>query len=165
MDLLPNRDTVAAFEARLGPGLMSVLIWLLATALAIGSIGIIFAGLRAVFNPLRPWLPGLGSNTSLIVLQWAATILPILFGALISWRLQQIQRNYQEFKTKVSDFNVAVINSGQNVESRVDEALTKLTDVDERLRYIEEKVGDKLTDVLVERELRQPDVRRRKPGS
>lgn len=163
-DLLPNRDTVAAFEARLGKPLMSVLIWLLATALAVGAIGVIFTGLRSAFNPIRPWLPSLGSGPMLAVLQWAATLLPILFGFVISWRLQRIQKNYQEFKAKVSEFNIDVINSGQNVEGMAEKALVKTADLEERLRYIEGKVGDKMTDMLVDRELKK-DVRRRNPSS
>src|SRR3989442_471327 len=45
MDQLPNRDTIAAFEARLGPRLTSVLIWLLAGALSLGALGVILGSL------------------------------------------------------------------------------------------------------------------------
>jgi hypothetical protein len=57
MDMLPNRDTVAAFEQRLGKPLMSVLIWVLAVAIIFGSLGVIAASLRATFSALQPYLP------------------------------------------------------------------------------------------------------------
>jgi len=123
MDLLPNRDTVAAFEARLGRPVMTVLIWLLAGGLAIGSVSVTIGGLRSGFTALRPFLPGAGW------IDWTfrGAVVLLLIGGFVA-----IMRRVQRLEATTSD---------RKAWNRLEE----------RLDYIENKVGGKLQDVLVER--------------
>lgn len=122
MDLLPNRDTVAAFEARLGKPLMTVLIWLLAGGLMVGSLAVILGGLRAAFTFMRPIVPG-G-----LWIDWA---FPGLVVALLVAGFIVIMRRVQKLEATTSDRR-----AWNRLEERVD--------------YIENKVGGKLHDMLVE---------------
>jgi hypothetical protein len=123
MDLLPNRDTVAAFEARLGWPVMTALIWLVAGGLAIGSVSVIIGGLRSGFSVLRSFLPGSGW------IDWTfrGAVVLVLVGGFVA-----IMRRVQRLEATTSD---------RKAWNRLEE----------RLDYIENKVGGKLQDVLVER--------------
>jgi hypothetical protein len=123
MDLLPNRDTVAAFEARLGRPVMTALIWLLAGGLAVASVSVIIGGLRSGFTALGPFLPGAGW------VDWTfrGAVALLLIGGFVA-----IIRRVQRLEATTSD---------RKAWNRLEE----------RLDYIENKVGGRLQDVVVER--------------
>src|SRR5687767_4758931 len=86
MDLLPNRDTVAAFEERLGKRRMSVLIWLLAIALAVASLGIIITAVRKTFEALQPIVPSAAWSKWA---DWAFRVVVVALYAVGFWLIRQ----------------------------------------------------------------------------
>ena len=124
---LPGKDTIEALEARVGKGPMRALLCLLVLALAVGALGIVLGGLRNAFGALRPFLPNTGWT------DWAFRIAVVL---LFVGGFFEVFRRVRQLETVAADRR-----QWDRLEERVD--------------YMENKVGGKLQDVLVEQMLEQ----------
>ena len=141
MDSLPNRDTVAAFEARLGRPLTSVLIWLLAIAIALGALSVILGALRSTFTALQPLLPGARWT------DWGFRIVVIILFVGGFWIIQAKVRTLQNVLEAQS-----ALNEGTSAETiSVADLDERFSQFQKRFEYVESKVGSPLHDLLVER--------------
>jgi hypothetical protein len=120
---------------------------------------VIFAGLRAAFNPLRPWLPTPNLYWARIAVEYVATAIPVVLAFEVARRLAKIQADYSSFRQKVGNFNVNLVEVGKSLEERVDKQGKQLETLGERLKYIEGKVGDQLTDILTKQLLEQEGLK------
>jgi hypothetical protein len=147
MDALPNRDTVAAFEARLGKPLTSVLIWLIAIAIACGAAGGIIASLTAAYRFFYPMLPA--SGWMAVAQRVAAAFAIALLYAISRSGVAALAklRNIERVDTNAQAIAAVVAAEMQ----RTTDVLEQLKSVGERLAYIENKVGGELYDVMLQR--------------
>lgn len=153
MDTLPNRDTVAAFEARLGPKLMTVLIWLLAAGLAVGALSVIIAGVRGAWAFFYPLMPA-GSWWTEFAVNIGAAIVATFLAVLVNYVAKVLKA-----VRRVAVSHEATVNVLGAESERVEMLTKRLDGIEGRFEYVEKKVGDELTDTLTKTLLEQADKR------
>jgi ABC-type multidrug transport system fused ATPase/permease subunit len=147
MDGLPSRDTVAAFEARLGKPLMTVLIWLMAIAIGVGALGVIITGARAAYAFFYPMLP---ASSVISALQKFAVVAVLGFLATFSKYVAAILQKVRNIDRV--DTNAQAIAEVLSAESqRVEDLIARFDRLEKRFNYVEDKVGSELFDLVLAR--------------
>ena len=153
---LPGKDTIEAIEKRIGKWPMTTVLWVLVLTLVISCGGIIVSGLRQSFTSLRPYLPQIELNeTAFVVANVLVYVLLAFGGWVVTRRFQEVARDAEHAVARENVALDAIVES----ESKIKGLNKKIGNVENRLDYIEKKVGDELADILTKQLLEETDER------
>ena len=153
---LPSKDTIEAIEKRIGKWPMTIVLWVLVLTLVISCGGIIVSGLRQSFTSLRPYLPQIELNeTAFVVANVLVYVLLAFGGWVVTRRFQEVARNAEHAVDRENVALDAIVES----EHKIKGLNKKIGNVEDRLDYLEKKVGDELADILTKELLEETDKR------
>ena len=153
---LPSKDTIEAIEKRIGKWPMTTVLWVLVLTVVISCGGIIVSGLRQSFTSLRPYLPQIELNeTAFVVANVLVYVLLAFGGWVVTRRFQEVARNAEHAVDRENVALDAIVES----EHKIKGLNKKIGNVEDRLDYLEKKVGDELADILTKELLEETDKR------
>ena len=157
-------DTEKMLHGYIGKTATTVFVYVAIVAFAIFALSIIVGFGRSAFTTLSPLVPKTGWDKWA---DWAFRIL-LIVGFTVSvvytiFRIRKIETTYEGFQEKVGTFSQGMGGAGQHLDERIQEQDGRISNHEERLKHLEGKVGDRLTDAMINND-REPDVRFRRPG-
>ena len=153
---LPSKDTTEAIEKRIGKWPMTTVLWVLVLTVVISCGGIIVSGLRQSFTLLRPYLPQIELNETVFVVANVLVYVLLAFGGwVVTRRFQEVARDAEHAVDRENVTLDTIVES----EHKIKGLNKKIGNVEDRLDYIEKKVGDELADILTKQLLEETDKR------